>query len=86
MDLSTLVTPVTRQTLSGDVYKQLSDLLMSGRVMPGEQLSLRTVAQSLGVSVMPVREAVNRLLSEKALELMPNRVLRVPTMTVSQFR
>ena len=86
MDLSTLVTPVTRQTLSGDVYKQLSDLLMSGRVMPGEQLSLRTVAQSLGVSVMPVREAVNRLLSEKALELMPNRVLRVPNMTVSQFR
>jgi len=86
MDLSTLVTPVTRQTLSGDVYKQLSDLLMSGRVMPGEQLSLRTVAQSLGVSVMPVREAVNRLLSEKALELMPNRVLRVPNMTVNQFR
>lgn len=86
MDLSSLVTPVTRQTLSGDVYKQLSDLLMSGRVMPGEQLSLRTVAQSLGVSVMPVREAVNRLLSERALELMPNRVLRVPTMTVSQFR
>ncbi|MDM0071690.1 GntR family transcriptional regulator [Variovorax sp. J31P207] len=86
MDLSSLVTPVTRQTLSGDVYKQLSELLMGGRVMPGEQLSLRTIAQSLGVSVMPVREAVNRLLSEKALELMPNRVLRVPTMTVSQFR
>jgi len=86
MDLSALVTPLTRQTLSGDVYKQLSDLLMSGRVMPGEQLSLRTIAQSLGVSVMPVREAVHRLLSEKALELLPNRVLRVPTMTVDQFR
>ena len=86
MGLSRLVTPVTRQTLSGDVYKQLRDLLMSGRVMPGEQLSLRTLADSLGVSVMPVREAVLRLLSEKALELLPNRVLRVPTMTVSQFR
>ncbi|RYF32845.1 MAG: GntR family transcriptional regulator, partial [Comamonadaceae bacterium] len=86
MDLSTLVTPLTRQTLSGDVYKQLSDLLMSGRAMPGEQLSLRTIAEGLGVSVMPVREAVHRLLSEKALELLPNRVLRVPTMTVRQFR
>ena len=59
---------------------------MSGRVMPGEQLSLRSIAESLGVSVMPVREAVHRLLSEKALVLLPNRVLRVPTMTVSQFR
>lgn len=86
MDLSKLVTPLTRQTLSGDVYTQLSELLMSGRVMPGDQLSLRTIAQSLGVSVMPVREAVHRLLSEKALELLPNRVLRVPTLTVSQFR
>lgn len=86
MDFSQLVTPLTRQTLSGDVYKQLSDLLMSGRVMPGEQLSLRTIAKSLGVSVMPVREAVHRLLSEKALVLLPNRILRVPTMTVSQFR
>ena len=85
MDLSKLVTPLTRQTLSGDVYKQLSDLLMSGRVMPGEQLSLRTIAEGLGVSVMPVREAVHRLLSEKALVLLPNRVLKVPTMTVSQF-
>ncbi|CAN7666885.1 GntR family transcriptional regulator [Pseudorhodoferax sp. LjRoot39] len=86
MDLSTLVTPLTRQTLSGDVYKQLSDLLMSGRAVPGEQLSLRTIAEGLGVSVMPVREAVHRLLSEKALELLPNRVLRVPTLTVRQFR
>lgn len=86
MDMSTLVTPLTRQTLSGDVYKQLSDLLMSGRVMPGEQLSLRTIAEGLGVSVMPVREAVHRLLSEKALVLLPNRILRVPMLTVSQFR
>ncbi len=86
MDLSKLVTPLTRQTLSGDVYNQLSELLMSGRVMPGEQLSLRTIAEGLGVSVMPVREAVHRLLSEKALVLLPNRVLKVPTMTVSQFR
>ena len=46
--------------------------------MPGEQLSLRTIAEGRGVSVMPVREAVHRLLSAKALVLFPNRVLRVP--------
>jgi DNA-binding GntR family transcriptional regulator len=86
MDVSNLITPVIRKTLSGDAYKQLSELLMSGRVMPGEQLSLRTLAMGLGVSVMPVREAVSRLLSERALEVLPNRTLRVPTMTVSQFR
>ena len=86
MDISDLVTPLTRQTLSGDVYEQLRELLLYGRVMPGEQLSLRTIAEALGVSVMPVREAVHRLVAEQALELSSNRALRVPVMTVSQFR
>ena len=86
MDLADLVTPLTRQTLSADVYHQLRDLLLYGRAMPGEQLSLRTIAEALGVSVMPVREAVHRLVAEQALELSSNRALRVPVMTVSQFR
>ncbi|HWH84055.1 MAG TPA: GntR family transcriptional regulator [Burkholderiaceae bacterium] len=86
MTFSALVTPLKRQTLSADVHGQLRDLLVSGRVMPGEPLSLRSIAEALGVSVMPVREAVHRLVAEQALELTPNRVLRVPMMTVSQFR
>lgn len=86
MEFSGLVTPLTRQTLRGDVYLQLRDLLLYGRAMPGEQLSLRTIAEALGVSVMPVREAVHRLVAEQALELTSNRALRVPLLTVSQFR
>ena len=86
MSLSELVTPLKRQTLSADVYEQLKELLMAGRMMPGEQISLRGTATALGVSVMPVREAVHRLAAEQTLELTPNRALRVPRMTVSQFR
>jgi len=86
MAIAALVTPLARHTLSADVYTQLRDLLTNGRVMPGEQLSLRTIAEALGVSVMPVREAVHRLVAEQALELSSNRALRVPTMTVSEFR
>lgn len=54
--------------------------------MPGEQISLRSMAEGFGVSVMPVREAVQRLCAEQALEIVPNRTLRVPLMTTSQFR
>ncbi|MFT5962920.1 MAG: DNA-binding GntR family transcriptional regulator [Burkholderiaceae bacterium] len=86
MSLSELVPPKKRLTISADVYEQFKELLMTGRMMPGEQLSLRTVAAALGVSVMPVREAMQRLVAEQALELSPNRAMRVPTMTVSQFR
>lgn len=86
MSVTHLVTPLRRQTLSADVYGQFKELLISGRMMPGEQISLRNMAEALGVSVMPVREAVQRLAAEQALELSPNRTLRVPRMSVSQFR
>ena len=86
MSISNLVTPLQRKTMSLEVHKQLRTLLIGGRMMPGEQISLRSTAEALGVSVMPVREAVQRLVAEQALELAPNRTLRVPTMSADQFR
>ena len=81
-----LVEPLDRQTLGERAYAQLADLLISGRLAPGERLSLRTAAEVLGVSIMPVREAVSRLVADRALEVMPNRAVRVPLMSVAQFR
>ncbi len=46
-------------------YLHLRELLMSGRVGPGERLSLRNLAEALGVSMMPVREAVTRLVADR---------------------
>ncbi len=39
------------------VYRHLRDLLLSGRFAPGERLSEPLLAQDLGVSRTPVREA-----------------------------
>lgn len=81
-----LVEPLDRQTLGERAYAQLSDLLFSGRMAPGDKLSLRQAADVLGVSIMPVREAVSRLVADRALEVTPNRAVRVPIMTAAQFR
>lgn len=78
--------PMDRRTLGDTIYDHLSELLISGRLAPGEKLSLRDSAQALGVSVMPVREAVFRLVADGALESPPNRAVRVPVMTVPRFR
>jgi DNA-binding GntR family transcriptional regulator len=86
MAIVELMKPLTHRTLSSDVYQQLKELLISGRLMPGENLSLRSVAEALGVSVMPVREAIQRLVAEQALEVGRNRAIRIPIMTESQFR
>jgi DNA-binding GntR family transcriptional regulator len=81
-----LIDPLDRQTLGERAYARLADLLMSGRLAPGEKLSLRAAADLLGVSMMPVREAVSRLVADHALEVTPNRAVRVPVMTAAQFR
>ncbi len=75
-----------RVTLGERVYAELRGLLIAGELAPGERLSLRRVAASLGTSMMPVREAVARLVADEALEVAPNRSVRVPLMTVTKFR
>ena len=75
-----------RSTLGERVHIELCELLMSGELAPGQRMSLRTVAQTLGVSIMPVREAVARLVADKSLEVLPNRAVRVPLMTKERFR
>lgn len=73
--------PVDTETLGKRVYNELRDYLMAGGVQPGEKVTLRQLTSAFGTSLMPVREAVQRLVAEGALELLPNRAIRVPLMT-----
>jgi DNA-binding GntR family transcriptional regulator len=77
---------LTRETLGERVTGELRALLVAGRLAPGEKLSLRRVAEALSVSMMPVREAVSRLAADGALEVLPGRAVRVPVLTLAQFR
>ena len=63
------------------VYRELRDRFMSGVFLPGQVLTLRNLAADLGVSPMPVRQAVRCLIVEGALEILPNRTMQVPRMT-----
>ncbi len=83
----TALRPIERTSTLGDrVDAHLRELLIAGQLAPGEKLPLRSVAEALGVSMMPAREAVSRLVAEEALEVLPNRAVRVPVMTLAHFR
>lgn len=74
--------PLSEQAAVHDqVYGRLRDALMAGRIAPGRALSLRSLAAELGVSPMPVRDAVRRLAAERALSVNPaNKRLSVPSL------
>jgi DNA-binding GntR family transcriptional regulator len=68
------------------VYERIRDALTSGDMLPGQRLVIRDLAQMLGTSVMPVREALRRLEAENAVELSGGgRTLAVPTLTADQY-
>lgn len=74
-----------RETMHDRVYRELRSRLIGGRVVPGRPVTLRGLAAELGVSPMPVREAVSRLVAERALAMTPSRRIAIPEMTRSRF-
>jgi DNA-binding GntR family transcriptional regulator len=77
---------VGRETMQDRVYGQLRESLIHGAFDAGEPFPVAEVAQRLGVSSMPVREALARLVSERALETTPGRRVRVPGLSQSRAR
>lgn len=75
-----------RNTLNEEVYQQLKQALMTGRIAPGSTMTIRSLAASFGISPMPVREALRRLVAEHVLVLLPNRSVSLPIITPERFR
>lgn len=52
---------INKGNLSEQVYGTIRSSLMDGRYEPGERLTIASLAEQLGVSITPVREAIFRL-------------------------
>ncbi len=65
--------PIARTSLHGEVTARLRDLIVEGRLKPGERIAELEVAKTLGVSRTPVREALKVLASEGLVELLQLR-------------
>jgi DNA-binding GntR family transcriptional regulator len=72
-------------TTHENVYQTMRERILIGGFQPGMAVTLRGLAEMMGVSVMPVRDAVRRLIAERALTMQDNRRVRVPEMTRSKF-
>lgn len=65
------------QTKQKFVYETLRNGIMRGQLAPGERLRTEEIAQRLGVSPIPVREALQLLQSERLIEMIPHVGARV---------
>jgi DNA-binding GntR family transcriptional regulator len=77
---------IDQSKLRESVYDALREAFTRGAFAPGESVSLRSLADQLGTSMTPVREAVRRLVAEGALVDTPSRTLEVPPFDADRMR
>jgi DNA-binding GntR family transcriptional regulator len=63
------------------VYLDLRGRILHGEIAPGQAVTVRGLAEALGVSMTPAREAVRRLIAERALAMTPTGRVLAPCPT-----
>lgn len=63
------------------VYEQIRDQILFGDMAPGQAVTIQGLTEALNVGMTPVREAMRRLISDGALNMMDNRRITVPVLT-----
>lgn len=82
--------PIKKKQMKDYIVNMLRNSIFSGSIQDGEELVQEVLAEKLGVSRMPVREALQQLELEGVLRRLPNRHMRVvgitPTAVEQNFK
>ncbi|MFF1275067.1 GntR family transcriptional regulator [Streptomyces marokkonensis] len=77
---------VTRSTLRQQIADALRDEVLAGRLQPGQEFTVKEIAEQYGVSATPVREALVDLSAQGLLDADQHRGFRVHEYTGDDFR
>ncbi len=77
--------PEDRPTIAESVAARLRELILTGKLPPGTPLRLTQVATRMGVSVMPIREAIRILEAERLVTIEPRRGAAVARLTIDDI-
>lgn len=78
--------PLSVETLSGKAYNAMRDSILTNKLLPGQSLSIEGLANDLGVSPTPVREALVKLTAGGLVEWTRNKQARVTRISEDNIR
>ena len=78
------VAPLKRQRLVDDASQTLRDAILNGRIAAGARLRQTDLADRLGISRTPIREALVRLKAEGLVELLPGGGVQVKRLDLDE--
>lgn len=74
------------RTLAEKAFTSLHEAILAGVLKPGTRLPIDDLAKTLGMSAMPVREAVRRLGAMGLVENVPHKGARITELSVEDLR
>ncbi|MGV9884019.1 GntR family transcriptional regulator [Streptomyces sp. NPDC003006] len=77
---------VIRSTLRQQIADALRDEVLAGRLEPGQEFTVKEIADQYGVSATPVREALVNLTAQGLLDADQHRGFRVHEHTLADYR
>src|SRR3954447_20286285 len=81
----TALKKIDREPLWDLAHAQLKDALLAGRFEPGKVMTLRSLAESFGTSITPVRDAITRLVAQGVLQQGPRNSAIVPHLSCREL-
>ena len=75
-----------RKFLRDLVYEKLQQSLLEEKFNPGDKITEKEIAEELGVSRTPVREALYRLAATGLIKIIPHRGFIVSKWTVKELK
>ncbi|MFN4189872.1 MAG: GntR family transcriptional regulator [Pseudothermotoga sp.] len=79
------MTTIARKSLKEEVLERVREYILKGYVSPGERIVIDELARRLGVSITPVREALNCLAAEGLLTFQSHRGFTVKKWTKKEI-
>jgi DNA-binding GntR family transcriptional regulator len=76
---------LTRKRATDEVYENLRDAILNRLFVPGERLQVDEIAERLGVSLTPVRHAIQQLATEGLIEIKPRSGTFVATLSLEDI-
>ncbi|MCW7942708.1 GntR family transcriptional regulator [Streptomyces hygroscopicus] len=77
---------VTRSTLRQQIADALRDEVLAGRLQPGQEFTVKEIAEQYGVSATPVREALVDLSAQGLLDAVQHRGFEVHAYSLDDYR
>ena len=74
-----------RTTTTAQVYEAVLAAVIDGTIAPGTHIRLQDLADDLGTSMQPVREALRQLAAVGIVDIEPHRGARVPELSDADF-